>query len=54
MKLQSIKLRFCRSIACDKLKGLECEVDECEHPDRLTAVRERQKKLKEVKHGGSA
>lgn len=48
MKIDARQIRFCRSIACDKLKGLECQVDNCEQPDREKAIAERLAKLKEV------
>ena len=48
------QLRFCLSIACAQLKGQECQVEECVHPDVAKALEERREQLREVKYGGHA
>ena len=41
------QLRFCKSINCKNLDGLECEVKECEHIDREKAVEEFRQAVKD-------
>ncbi|MBU1173092.1 MAG: hypothetical protein KKD44_26310 [Proteobacteria bacterium] len=45
------KWRFCKSIACEHLKGQECQVEQCQHPDMAQALKERRAQLMEVKNG---
>ena len=45
------QFRFCKAIACARLKGFECEIEECEHPDKAKALEERRKVLKAVRNG---
>ena len=52
--MESRKLRYCKSIACEHLKGSECKVEQCEHSDIKKALEERRAKLLEVKHGSGA
>ena len=40
------QFRICKSIACDKLKGRECSVQECVHLDIAVALAERIKQLR--------
>ena len=51
MKIDRVKWRFCKAIACERRKGLECEAKECEHPDTDKALAARREQLKVVKHG---
>ena len=51
MKLDRIKWRFCRAVNCARLKGLECEAEQCEHPDTEKALNDRRAELKAVKYG---
>jgi len=54
MEIDSRQWRFCKAIACDKLEGMSCTVEECEHPDKAEALTERRRVLWEVKHGGNS
>lgn len=54
MQLDSKKLRFCMSIACDELSGTECKAKECKELDKVEALAQLRKKQKEVKHGGNS
>ncbi len=47
--MDSKQMRFCLSIRCTELKGRECGLKECKHPDKDQAIAERRQ---EVAHGG--
>ena len=51
MKLDSRKVRFCKSISCEDLQGIECKAKQCKHSDIAKALEER---LGEVKNGRNA
>ena len=51
MKVDRIKWRFCKAIACQNLTGTECKVEQCEHLDIAKALEERRAELKAVKYG---
>ena len=44
--------RFCRAIACTQLNGSACKLEQCEHPDKTQALKERRDVLAGVKCGG--
>ena len=47
--------RYCRSIACTNLDGLDCKIADCSKKDKSKAIKDRIEKLKDekgVKHGG--
>ena len=53
-RLEPKMLRFCKSVSCTDLKGLECSLDECKYSDKAAAVEQLHKGLQEVKHGGNS
>jgi len=51
MKIEPMKWRFCKAVACDELDGMECKAKECTKPDTVKALDERRTQLKAVKDG---
>jgi len=52
--LDAKKARFCMSISCNELQGMECKAKQCKNPDISKALDKRREQLLEVKNGRNA